>query len=116
MLTVRTSISRRLLDDIVVQPKIATPNGDGINEQIHFSFKLLQVTQEVPLRLAVFDLSGRSLRVIHDGQQHSGDLRFSWDGRDESGERVPPGLYVYRISVESEKGRDQLTGTVAVVY
>jgi hypothetical protein len=116
VLTVRTSISRHLLDDIEVQPKIVTPNGDGINEQINFSFKLLQVTQEVPLRLAVFDLSGRSLRVIHDGQQHSGGLRFSWDGRDENGERVPPGLYVYRISVESEKGGDQLAGTVAVVY
>ena len=116
VLTVRTSISRRLLDELTVQPKIATPNGDGINEQIHFSFKLLQVTQEVPLRLAVFDLSGRSRRVIHDGHQHSGGLRFSWDGRDESGERVPPGLYVYRLAVESEKGGDQRAGTIAVVY
>ena len=116
VLTVRTSISRRLLDDLTVQPKIATPNGDGINEHIHFSFKLLQVTQQVPLRLAVFDLSGRSLRVIHDGQQPSGDLRFSWDGRDESGAQVPPGLYVYRLSVESEKGGDQRAGTIAVVY
>lgn len=116
VLTVRTSISRRLLDDLTVQPKIATPNGDGVNEQIHFSFKLLQVTQQVPLRLAVFDLSGRSLRVIHDGQQPSGGLRFSWDGRDESGAQVPPGLYVYRLSVESEKGGDQRAGTIAVVY
>lgn len=116
VLTVRTSISRRLLDDLIVQPKIATPNGDGINEQIHFSFKLLQVTQQVPLRLAVFDLSGRSLRVIHDGQQPSGGLRFSWDGRDESGAQVPPGLYVYRLSVEAEKGGDQRAGTIAVVY
>ena len=116
VLTVRTSISRRLLDDLTVQPKIATPNGDGVNEQVHFSFKLLQVTQQVPLRLAVFDLSGRSLRVIHDGQQPSGGLRFSWDGRDESGAQVPPGLYVYRLSVESEKGGDQRAGTIAVVY
>ena len=116
VLTVRTSISRRLLDDLTVQPKIATPNGDGVNEQIHFSFKLLQVTQQVPLRLAVFDLSGRSLRVILDGQQPSGGLRFSWDGRDESGAQVPPGLYVYRLSVESEKGGDQRAGTIAVVY
>ena len=116
VLTVRTSISRRLLDDLTVQPKIATPNGDGVNEHIHFSFKLLQVTQQVPLRLVVFDLSGRSLRVIHDGQQPSGDLRFSWDGRDESGAQVPPGLYVYRLSVESEKGGDQRAGTIAIVY
>lgn len=116
VLAVRTSISGRLLDDLEVQPRIVSPNGDGINEQVHFSFKLLQVTQEVPLRLAVFDLSGRSLRVLHDGQQHSGGLRFAWDGRDESGERVPPGLYIYRISVEAEKGGDQLAGSVAVVY
>ena len=76
----------------------------------------MQETQEVPLRLAIFDLSGRPRRIIHDGQQHSGGLRFAWDGRDQSGERVPPGLYVYRISVESEEGDDQLAGTVAVVY
>ena len=116
VLTVRTSLSQRLLADIEVKPRVATPNGDGVNERVHFSLKLLQVTAGVPLRLEIFDLSGRQRRLIHGEDQHSGVLHFSWDGRDDSGELVPPGLYVYRISVEAEKGEDQQAGTIAVVY
>jgi flagellar hook assembly protein FlgD len=68
------------------------------------------------VRLEVFDLSGHRVRVVYAGLQPSGRFEFSWDGREEGGGVVPPGVYLYRLSVEAEKGGDQETGTVAVVY
>ena len=116
VITVRTTLSKRLLADLEVSPQTATPNGDGINDEIVFSFDLLQITGEVPLSLEVYDLSGRLRRVIYEGQQQSSSLAFSWDGRDDSMELVPPGLYVYRLSIEAEKGEDQQVGTIGIVY
>ena len=115
-LTVRTSFSERLLDDLRVEPRTITPNGDGVNETVRFSFNVVQLTDEVPLSLEIFDLSGRRVRVLHEGLQQSGYFSFSWDGRDGNQDLMPPGIYVYRLEVEAEKGRDQQTGTVAVVY
>ena len=81
-----------------------------------FSFDLLLITGEVPLSLEVSDLSGRLRRVIYEGQQQSSSLAFSWDGREGSGQLAAPGLYVYRIAVRVERGEDQRSGTLAVVY
>jgi hypothetical protein len=114
-LAVRTSLSARLLADLRVEPIAFTPNGDGVNDITRFSFSLLQVTEDVPLRLEIFDLSGRLLR-LQEELHKSGRLGFSWDGRDDRQELVAPGLYLYRIVVEAKNGDDLQTGTLAVVY
>ena len=115
-LSVRTTFLKRLLADLQVAPASFTPNGDGINETVGFSFNLLQLTGVAPLKLLIFDLSGQLVRVVHEGAQQSGRFSFTWDGMDIDGQLVPPGLYVYRVSVEAEKGVDREVGTIAVVY
>ncbi|MSR83178.1 MAG: hypothetical protein EXS58_09680 [Candidatus Latescibacteria bacterium] len=116
VLSVRTTFSGRLLDQVQVSPRLFTPNGDGVNDAAVFSFNLLQVTDAVPLKLEIYDLSGRRWRVVHDGLQQSGRFSFPWDGLDDTGGRVPPGVYLYRVGVKAEKGEAQQGGTVAVVY
>ncbi|MBL0176047.1 MAG: hypothetical protein IPP94_12410 [Ignavibacteria bacterium] len=44
--------------------------------------------------LAVYDLIGRRVRALRDGPQPAGEVRTVWDGRDEIGQAVPPGVYV----------------------
>ena len=114
-LSVRTSLSPRLLADLLVEPRVFSPNGDGVNDSSRFSLNLLQVTENVPLRLEIFDLSGRLLRQ-QEGLHESGRFSFSWNGRDDQQELVAPGLYMYRIVVKAKNGDDQQTGTIAVVY
>ena len=114
-LSVRTSLSPRLLADLLVEPRVFSPNGDGVNDISRFSLNLLQVTENVPLRMEIFDLSGRLLRQ-QEGLHESGRFSFSWNGRDDQQELVAPGLYMYRIVVKAKNGDDQQTGTIAVVY
>ncbi|MSR82170.1 MAG: hypothetical protein EXS58_04500 [Candidatus Latescibacteria bacterium] len=116
VLAVRTSASSRLLTDLRVDSRTFTPNGDGVNEAVNFFFELLQLTDEAPLKLEIFDLSGRQVRVVYEGRQQSGRFHFSWDGRNTDLELVPPGLYIYHLAVEAGGGRDQQVGTVAVAY
>jgi len=45
------------------------------------------------LKIKVTDASGQLVRTIDMGSQAAGAVRFSWDGNNESGERLPEGEY-----------------------
>jgi flagellar basal-body rod modification protein FlgD len=45
------------------------------------------------LTIKVTDASGQLVRTIDMGSQAAGAVRFSWDGNNESGERLPEGEY-----------------------
>ena len=52
-----------------------------------------------PLKLELFDLAGRRVRQI-SGQALAGAQELVWDGRDQSGDLVPPGHYFLRLKVK----------------
>ena len=45
------------------------------------------------LKLRIEDESGQLVRTIDLGSQPAGAVRFAWDGKNEAGERLPPGEY-----------------------
>jgi flagellar hook capping protein FlgD len=48
--------------------------------------------------LAVFGVDGRHVRTLHEGVLAQGDHAFTWDGLDDSGHRVPAGLYYAQLA------------------
>ena len=48
------------------------------------------------LDVAVHDLGGRRVRVLHSGESAAGAREFRWDGRDRNGSVVPAGVYFVR--------------------
>jgi flagellar hook assembly protein FlgD len=52
----------------------------------------------------VHDLLGRPLRTLVEGQRFASEGAFVWDGRDDRGDAVPPGLYVVRAEALPEDG------------
>jgi len=59
----------------------------------------LSLTMSSPGRLAVrvFDTTGRLVRTLHDGESPAG-WSARWDGQDEQGRPVSPGLYFVRAT------------------
>jgi len=51
-----------------------------------------------PQTLDVFDAAGRHVRRLASGWQPAGARRVRWDGADEAGRRVPPGLYLVTLA------------------
>jgi hypothetical protein len=49
-------------------------------------------------KIEVFDVSGRRVRVLVDGQQTAGAKSVAWDGRDERGLVVASGVYYCRMT------------------
>jgi hypothetical protein len=52
------------------------------------------------VRLVVVDISGRIVRTLESGELESGPHRVTWDGRDQSGDRVRAGVYFCRLGIE----------------
>jgi hypothetical protein len=47
--------------------------------------------------LRVYDLTGKLVKTVLDGPFSAGSHSARWDGRDESGNAVPSGVYFYRL-------------------
>lgn len=52
----------------------------------------------VETEVTVFDVAGRRVRRIFEGPLENGGHVFDWNGTDESGRRVSPGVYFLRAS------------------
>ena len=107
----------QLFDRVIINPNPFSPNGDGINDVAGLRYNLLSLSIARPVEIKVYDLSGRQIRVIHDGPEANGQyVDKDWDGRDEQGELVPPGLYVVRIAVDGDAKDEELSRIIGVVY
>ncbi len=56
------------------------------------------LAQAGPVALAIYDLHGRRVRTLVDGEGVPGVWRARWDGADDLGRRVPAGIYLARFA------------------
>ena len=108
--------AQNLLPFFQIQPGIVTPNGDGTNEQTDISYTLVQLQQPVQIDVEILDLGGRRVRTLFSAMASSGSFTWAWDGRDDGGRTVPPGIYLARVAIDAERERFVRLGTVGVAY
>ncbi|MBU8920824.1 MAG: T9SS type A sorting domain-containing protein [Bacteroidales bacterium] len=54
------------------------------------------------VRLCVYDLSGRIIANILGQPEEPGYHLEHWDGKNDSGSRIPPGVYFLNLTVNDE--------------
>ncbi len=57
----------------------------------------LSLPQESKVSLEVYDITGRKVRTLLKEALPAGVHKISWDGRNENGEAVGSGVYIYRV-------------------
>jgi hypothetical protein len=57
------------------------------------------------VRAAVLDLGGREIAVLDEGQRAPGIHSLTWDGLDDRGRLVRPGVYLVRARIEGSPDR-----------
>jgi C1A family cysteine protease len=58
-----------------------------------------QLDRAQDVSLEIYDLLGRRVSTLHEGQQRAGNHRVVWDGRTERGGEAATGVYLYRLRV-----------------
>ena len=109
------TVGRQLINDVQVAG-VFTPNGDGINDLLQGRFVLLRVLAERRLDIAFYDLAGALQGRAGSDLGQAGQWNFAWDGRDEHGQLVPPGIYLCRIKIAADRGAEEAIFPVHIAY
>jgi flagellar hook assembly protein FlgD len=91
-------------DDLILEEVYNYPN--PLTENTYFQFEHNMPDQNLTIRIDIFDFSGRLICSIHR-QSYAGGYRsepVEWDGRDMNGNKMPRGIYPYRVAVETDEG------------
>jgi hypothetical protein len=70
----------------------STPNPFARETRIAY-----RVEADGPVRLEIFDISGRLVRSLVDQVQAANEYETAWDGRDRSGRGLSAGVYFLRL-------------------
>ena len=115
-LSVAVSTSSDLLINVRAAPPVFSPNGDGINDRSNLGYDITNIAAPAPVRVDVYDLSGRRVRTLFDATGLSGRYNPAWDGRADDGDLVPPGTYVFSVTLKAGTGTERKAGVVNLVY
>jgi PKD repeat protein len=63
-----------------------------------------QLPNGAHIELVVYDLTGRRVAALESGLKPAGVHAVRWNGRDRAGNRVPTGIYFYRLEARTSNG------------
>ena len=108
-------VARDLLLNVVFDTEVLTPNGDGINDVLAVRAHVINILEPRPWHLRLYDLAGHAL-IERSQAVTAGAQDFTWDGRDQAGQLVPPGLYVLELHLDGDAHQQRVRRVISVVY
>ena len=63
------------------------------------TFIQYEISHDGPVRLAIYSVSGKLVRVLTNSVESAGFHRKAWSGQDATGRPVASGVYFYRLDV-----------------
>ncbi len=90
---VSVSVSIPIPDRFSLGPAVPNP----FNETVELSYSIPQRTR---VRIALYDVQGRMVRLLVDGEQDPAQHKTIWDGCDADGNKMSPGQYLYRMETK----------------
>lgn len=128
--TVMTStIIKGVLSDVKAVPKVFTPNNDNKNDFTVIEFTLTKIAADIKIK--IYNTSGSLVATIFDDKLQESEwfvknklgnvatarnMPGYWEGKDEDGDLVPPGVYLYQVVADTDDGEKVESGTVVVGY
>lgn len=82
-----------------IQKAVNSPN--PFTDKTTFKLKFVSPTQEALASIYIFNEVGQRVRTI-DKKIIIGDNEFEWDAKDDFGNALPSGMYIYIILVNSQ--------------
>jgi hypothetical protein len=105
-----STITLNIDDALAVGSVLVVPNPVG-REGTQFTAYL---SQEAELTVDVFSVSGRRVQRLGPTSGNAGFVSLSWDGRDNSGNTLAAGTYLYRVTARAGDERATRRGALVI--
>ena len=102
-------------EEIVLSHVLNYPN--PFTTSTHFWFEHNKPGQDLRVKLQIFTLTGRVIKSLKQTINTAGSRsnELEWNGKDEYGDKVGRGVYLYKLSVtNSENQKKEKTGKLVV--
>ena len=109
-LSINLPLDAKAVDEFRIVPNPFTPNGDGINDETEIRFSVFKLTAPRQAQVRVYTLAGRPIWESAQMLQ-SGRVSMLWDGTDLNGRKVPPGLYICQVNLDTDRESRSATRT-----
>ncbi|MDA0334634.1 MAG: gliding motility-associated C-terminal domain-containing protein [bacterium] len=110
------TVETRAVVGMELRPSIITPNGDGRNDLVSIQLVLAQFAADLDIDIEIFDFAGHRVRKLVSTRRSAGAYDHVWDGRNDGGSLVPPGIYILRTAVISDAQTFESSRTIGVAY
>ncbi|NOX87891.1 MAG: T9SS type A sorting domain-containing protein [Calditrichaeota bacterium] len=100
-------VAVRIGDSLIPRETQWFPNyPNPFNPVTNIRFK---IAEQEYVRITIYDLHGRRIRNLWQGEVKPGYHRFQWDGRDEQGVIKSAGIYFYQIKTSRYQHTGKMT-------
>jgi len=102
------------VDEIVIEPKIFSPDNDGYEDIINIKYKF--DTPGYVMTVTVFNAGGYPIKKLVNNEYLGSEGSVSWDGIQDDSSKAPVGIYVFYITIYDIDGnvnRYKKTGVLA---
>jgi hypothetical protein len=97
-------------DTIDIQFRVSATNGveqvmnypNPFTLQTDFTFILRGPAQDAEAKVTVYTISGKKIKTLKSSSLRTGLNMVHWDGRDEDGNEVANGTYLYRVTLDAK--------------
>ncbi len=91
----------------VPEPRVLSPGPFLLEQNQPNPFKgtttiAFELARPASTRLTIYDVAGRAVRTLVDGERLAGRHEVLWDGRGSRDRRVPDGVYFYRLEASGK--------------
>lgn len=85
------------------------------SNETYFTFRLSQIPQEIKIR--IYTIAGRMIKeIIRNSSELNFDLnRIYWDGKDEDGDIIANGTYLYKVFIKHDDKVESVTQKLVIV-
>jgi flagellar hook assembly protein FlgD len=90
---------------MALQHVLNYPNPFTTNTTFHFDHN--KAGEPIMVQVQVFTVSGKLIKTLQKETVTSGNHfdEINWDGRDDFGDNIGKGVYIYKVKVKSNSGK-----------
>lgn len=89
-----TAVAEQVTEGIPTEYALLGNYPNPFNPETTIEYQLPRASR---IEVAVYNLAGQLVRTLRQAQQSAGKYKLSWDGKDERGNNVATGVYLYRL-------------------